>query len=1773
MDLFAGQQIKGYELQERIAAGGFGAVYRAFQSTVGREVAVKIILPGLANKPDFIRRFEAEAQLIARLEHMNIVPLYDYWRDPNGAYLVMRYLRGGSLHDHIRKHRELDIEEAYNIFAQVAQGLHVAHRNQVIHRDIKPGNILLDEDGNGYLGDFGIAKDYTTSENLTEPDSLIGSPEYLAPEQARSEPVTPQTDIYSLGVVLYEMLAGEHPFAGVDKISYIFKHLNEPLPQVDSLESNIRNNVNDVIQKATEKDPQHRFKDVIEMLQALRQAAQLDTAPTPTNVVQLLTPREQEVMQLIIDGKTNREIADILFLAESTVKSYINNIYHKLKVRSRVQAIARARDLNFVIKKPEVAITTGHLPEPENPYKGLRAFQSADAQNFFGRDSLIQKLLKRLQENVEYRRFLAVVGPSGSGKSSVVKAGLIPALWRGDISGSENWYNIDLKPGAHPIDELEVSLFQVATDKTMNLHEQLIRDDRGLIRVANMILPDDGSELLVYIDQFEEVFTLVEDEIERLHFFKLLRAAVTDERSRVRVVITLRADYYDRPLHYSEFGDLMRDRVETVLPLSASELERAVSEPANQQGITFEEGLISRIVADVHYQPGSLPLLQYALTELFERRDGRTLTQVAYQEIGGTGGALANRADEIYLEQNEDGCEMIRQLFLRLVTLGEGSDDVRRRADRSELLDIAPDRDMMDELIDLYSTSRLLSLDNDPSTRRPTVEVAHEAILHEWERLRNWLNDSREDIRQQRAIARVVTEWDAYGKDKSYFLTGRRLEQVEKWYESTQLNLTPAEKMFINANIHERNQQRLADDERKARVINLEQRAVNRLRALVGVFAGATVVAIILVGFLFIAFNNAEAERVNAERISLSARGQIILLNGQPAELAELLALNSLELGYSPEADAVLQTSLQRGFAVREYTGHGDTIRNLQISSDGLHFISFSDDHTARLWDVYSGQELKHFDHGSAITTGRLSDDGQYVATSGTDGNIVIWNVADGSRVQTLDTGDSFVWVGDFSADNQYITSGNNSATVLMWDIESGEYVHTFSSSDSQFGYTLFTHDAQYIIGVGSDVVLWDVGSGDILRRFFGHTGFVNFADISQDGHQLITGSHDETARVWDITTGQELLRLEGHTAAVFGVEFSPNRRYAVSTSQDGIASIWFLNTGEELKRFNHPGGLYAVKYLPDGKHILTAGSDRIIRLWQINSQSEPLIFAEEFNSSKRGELNLGVSLLENDIVLTSGENGELRSWKRDNNQYVIDKEVVYGNQLVNVLAYHSATERVVTASIGDGLQVWNASSGEHLLKFDAYSGDVLDIGFSPDGQQIVTAGSDAIARVWDIQSGEQVLELRGHEGSILSTRFSPDADMIATAGDDFSLHLWDVDSGTQIARFNKHMAAIRDLDFSPDGQFLVSASNDSTALLWNIDSGDIVHQFKGHTDQIWSVSFSPDGHYILTGSADLTARVWDVETGEVVRQLVGHLNGVQSVGFSPDGSRIITGDNQAAYLWYASLEDLVEFACFLLPRDFTPNERIRYNVENTESICHDKLDSNQIMDATWTPSKPLPTAQPLLLAPIGEETMFEFEFLPIPVAMIENMKVPASDVHIQADDGMVVRPQSLSHDVLQMQLYGTLEDIPQDFIKPPYDAGPYEAGAPLGFTMAEWIAASGYGTYSIGSGGARLAFTLENLLPEAVYTTWCTRINLPEATLHHEPCGEPNGSSNSFMSDGQGNAVFNIVLPKAFEPSTEDIRTVVAIAYHSDGNTYGVHPGDFGLNVHTQLIYEFPFE
>ncbi|MDQ5854132.1 MAG: protein kinase [Chloroflexota bacterium] len=726
-----GRRVKGYYLREQIGAGGYGAVFRAYQVAVQRDVAIKMIASHYANQPEFIRRFEYEAQLVARLEHPHIVPLFDYWRDRSGAYLVMRWMRGGNLQTLLQR-GPLPFDAAFHLLAQIIAGLTTAHRQGIVHRDLKPANLLLDEGGNVYLADFGIAKDAQHPARAV-PDGvgrLSSSPAYSAPEQLRGEPVTPRTDIYSLGILLYEMLAGGHPFHAATPTEQIDSHLREEVPPLTTRRPDLPASVDTLLAKATAKNPMLRYADVMSLLDDAR--------------------------RIVVPGRAVHRVASL----------------DRDQLQGGMPEMAETADV--MLGAPSLMYAEAIAARVENPYKGLRAFQEADAPDFFGREALVQHLVTRLAEPSTLQRFLGVVGPSGSGKSSLVRAGLVPALRQGILPGAGRWFVVTMLPGAHPLDALEAALLQVAVDPSASVMEQLEQDEHGLSCAITRILPDDAAtELVLVVDQFEEVFTLVEDEAERLHFLNSLVAAVSEPHSRLWVIITLRADFFDRPLLYPTFGEVIRQRTAPVVALSPDELRRAIVGPAARAGLNLEPGLVTAIVTEVGAQPGALPLLQYALTELVERRDGRTLTLAAYRASGGVPGALARRADELFAGLTTPEQRATHRLFLRLVALGEGSENTRRRVRRSEVASLA-DGPQIDTVLETYARHRLLTFDHDAETREPTVELAHEALLHAWSRLRHWLIEDREGLRLQRRLTDAAQVWAATNHEQGSCCVARR---------------------------------------------------------------------------------------------------------------------------------------------------------------------------------------------------------------------------------------------------------------------------------------------------------------------------------------------------------------------------------------------------------------------------------------------------------------------------------------------------------------------------------------------------------------------------------------------------------------------------------------------------------------------------------------------------------------------------------------------------------------------------------------------------------------------------------------------------------------------------------------------------------------------------------------------------------------------------------------------------------------------------------------
>ena len=1539
MNSFSLQSVRGYQLLERLGSGGFGAVYRAIQPSVGRDVAIKVILPEHANQPDFIRRFEVEAQLVARLEHPYIVPLYDYWREPGGAYLVMRYLRGGSLRASLMNGAWAS-ESAVRLLDQIASALTAAHRQGVIHRDVKPENILLDEEGNAYLEDFGIAKNISASAH-TQTGMVTGSLAYISPEMAQSRPLTPVCDLYSLAVVMYEVLTGEHPFPGLPPTGQLFKHLTEPLPHIRESRPELPEALEAVIQRATAKEPEKRYADVLTF------AAEFRAALTGRSGLSLQT-----------------------------------------------------------IQSPDTEIL-----EAPNPYKGLRAFQEADASDFFGRDALLKQLLARLSSPTEgvthggktggstehpnppssedvlssakksapAARFLAIVGPSGSGKSSIVKAGLIPALRKAAMPGSQNWFILEMLPGSHPFEELEIGLLCIAAEKPPQLMEQLRRDERGLLRAARLALPsnDPDCELLLVIDQFEELFTLVEDKAETTHFLASIFAAVSDPRSRVRVVITLRADFYDRPLMDPDFSGLMQKYTEVVVPLSADELAAAIQKPVEQCGATFEPGLVTAIIADVKDQPSVLPLLQYALTELYERRRGRLLTRSAYKQIGSVLGVLSRRAEEVFADLAPREQEAARQLFLRLVTLGEGTEDTRRRVLRTELDSLAF-KASIQAVIEAFGLARLLSFDRDPLTRGSTVEVAHEALLREW------LEDSRSDVRQQRLLAAAAVEWINAGRDPGFLLAGARLNQFEGWSVRTAVALTLPERDFLTASLAERQTQQEAETLRQRRELEIAQklaetekqraeaekeraetemaraesekaRAEEQSRAarnlhhralwLTGALVVAAILALAAAWFSSLANQSAtraEAEahaRATAEAIALTSlnhseaqrlageANQLILKQGNP-ELIALLALRSLKLEYTPQGDEAIEGAARMDYPTGILYHVTDASFITLARSNDLRFIaSGTINGDIHVWDIKSGQEIRQFTIGTFPIMTKFSFDSRYLVTTGANGIAYLWDITSGKKIRQIANADIKVM-----PDGQHILV-NNAGTIQLQTLESGQVEKTYTGAENPLAVEP-SPDGRLIAAIskdGNQTWVWDASSGILKHTFVSaqNSGAAGI-DFIPNQNTLLTVGYNGTARLWDLESGQLLHQFENNnqiSAECYAI--SPDGKVLLVNTLNGVSYLWDLTGGAELRHFSNPSQTWGAAFFPDGHSYATANADGSIRLWEMNLR----VGLPSFPKQPGGYSDVVFSP-DGRSILSAGFDGIARLWD-------IESKAELRQLRMDAISMTSARfspdgKTILTTSLSGNAILWETDRGQEIRRFgESTFGTIYPYAsaFSTDGKRLAILWGDPSIRIWDMTNMTQQREIKlPNFGETLALSPLGDRALFAGGGKAF---LYNTDSGVLLHEFIVGQGTTEGLAFSPSGKLITTGSSNGSIILWDVASGAEVRRLSGHTALVYRAVFSADGQYLLTASFDRTARLWDVTTGKELRRFAGHTDSVNGADFSSGGKTVVTTSADGTVrLWYRDINDTIASLCGRLLRDLTDGERAQYGIQDQQPTC-----------------------------------------------------------------------------------------------------------------------------------------------------------------------------------------------------------------------------------------------
>lgn len=1240
----------------------------------------------------------------------------------------------------------------------------------------------------------------------------------------------------------------------------------------------------------------------------------------------------------------------------------------------------------------EVKESSG-LPSPGiPPYKGLDYFDENDTEFFFGREEITAKLVSRIQqtllpdgkEKTQGLRFLGVIGASGSGKSSILRAGLIPALKRnkplvnGMLSGKDSldWIVYIITPGAHPLDSLATMLNpNPRAIKAREILRTVLAQDsnqlnRGIQSSATHLQNKNERKraCLLVVDQFEELFAICSEEAERKAFIdNLLDTArsLSDDvpgsswnsEYPVFVVIGLRADFYAHCAPYPALRQALSQDQEYIGPLRTDELRLAIEEPARLGGWTLEPGLVETLLHDLgasddqQAEPGALPLLSHALLETWERRRGRMLTLSGYLEAGGVRGAITHTAESTYARLSPEEQAIAQGIFLQLTELGESGLETRRRAALSELIptqEVSPTQNAASQtMLKTLADARLIT------TSAESVEIAHEALIREWPRLRSWLEEGREGLRLRRQLTVSALAWERLDRDPGALYRGAQLLQAIEWSQDHPGALNQLELAFLDESRLHTDKEIIEREAQRQRELNAAQKlaevehqrvqeqawSVHRLRRRALYLAGVLILTGILAAIALFWGGRARSQSLIARSHALAAQA-ITNLDADP-ELSLLLALQAGQTAETSQAVDALHRAIQASRAVLTFSGHQGEIWAIEYSPDGSTLATASQDGTALLWEAASGKILHRLsDHTDEVLNLAFSPEGARLATTGLDDTLKIWDVNSGRKLQDFPIPASSIGAIAFTPDGAFLLTSRNDGELAFWDAQTGKQMFNLAAHSAEVTAIAFDVEGRRLATASMDgeVKLWDFAElASLVRQtsvgptilpplsiLTGHTNVVSSLAFSPDGIRLASASFDSTARLWELATGKTSLVLSGHTNGLRGLDFSPDGARLVTAGQDGSAILWDAASGQELIRLNgHKGAVNCVTVSPDGKSAATAGRDGLSKIWDLSlsNRGEALIapgFAGEFGPD-------GTHLFV--IGLGDGFDIQAQLWSLEPNQPSYVKQGAFLSHSAPVIAGDFSLDHNMLATVSADMlaHIWDATTGKEItsIPLTTHTDEISAIDISPDATSLATASYDGSARIWGISGGEEQLSLIGETDEVWSVAFSPDGRTIATGNGVGTAILWDATSGEELSTLAEHRLPVSAIAFNPRGDLLATGGMDGTSRIWDIRSDKDPLNLSGHTGTILSLTFSPDGKHLATGSADGTARLWDVNSGQQLLSLTTPNRGINLVAFSPDGSRLVTGSFQdmTVRVNLLDFEDLVALAQTHLTRWFTPVE------------------------------------------------------------------------------------------------------------------------------------------------------------------------------------------------------------------------------------------------------------
>ena len=1096
---------------------------------------------------------------------------------------------------------------------------------------------------------------------------------------------------------------------------------------------------------------------------------------------------------------------------------------------------------------------------PPCPYRGLFAFQEADAHLFFGR----QQFTNNLVAAVARKAFVAVVGPSGSGKSSVVFAGLVPHLR--NKAGTTHCQMISFRPGVKPFDALAEALLEASSQENrtacleptqssqnddpqfrlnvLELAVELQHTPQTLCQIiARLYRENPGTRLLLIVDQFEELYTLC-SEVDRQPFLDELLNTV-QLAPPFTLLLTLRADFYGYALSDRRLSDALQGAVYNLGPMSQEELQAAIIQPAAQMQVRLEPGLTDKLIQATWGQAGRLPLLEFALTELWSQQQVGWLTHQAYAAIGGVEEALANHADQVYAQLHPIDQQRVQRIFVQLVEPGVGTDASRRLATRDEV------GEANWNLVSHLASSRLVVTNRNETTGEETVEIVHEALISSWGRLEHWLQMDREFRRWQEDLRRARRQWEKSDHEDEALLRGKRLADAKEWYDRCQDKLSSGDRQFIQRN--------LVVQEREG-----QQRRRRRQLIFSSLIAGL-LVALVLAGVAWWGWQNAAISEVRALSTSSNAlfvsNNQIDALTEAIRSQKKLHMIGGVDTETKTQVDSVLRQAVYGTTEYNRLSWHHDEVKSVVFSPNGNTIASASSDKTIKLWK------------------------------------------RDGTLIATLNGHTDKIWQAVFSPDGLTIASASKDKTIKLWRIEASKKPILLTSlvgHHHDVRGVAFSPDGQLLASASDDktVKLWK-RDGTLIATLAGHTDIVNGVAFSPDGQLLASTSWDKTIKLWRLETGKmptQLKSLTGHSDVVFGVTFSPDSQTLASCSWDNTVKLWKRDGSLIETLSGHSDRVWGVAFSPDGQTLTSASGDKTVKFWKLKS---PLL------TRLTGHTNVVIGVAfspDGQTIASASDDRTIKLWKRNGTPIAT---LSGHNAQVYEVTFSPDGQTVASVSADNTVKLWNVGQSTPRLfaTLKGHQGVIWGVAFSPDGQMVASASWDNTVKLWNVgqKTPQLFTTLRGHDAAVFGVAFSPDSKTIASTSADNTVKLWRVKPAQMpvlLKTFRGHAAQVYSVAFSPDGQTIASSSADNTIKLWKPD-GTLLTTLTGHSAVAYSVAFSPDGQTIASASWDKTIKLWKLD-GTLLTTLNGYSGRFWGITFSPNGQTIAAAnEDKSVILW-----------------------------------------------------------------------------------------------------------------------------------------------------------------------------------------------------------------------------------------------------------------------------------